>query len=109
MILLRSLIEDYLDQRSDNSGYLFINRYGNHLTARYVQMMIKDYAKVAGIRKRVTPHILRHSFATHLLKNGVDIRAIQQLLGHSNLSTTQIYTSVDMETLKNVYDRAKLV
>ncbi len=107
--ITKSLIEDYLDQRSDDSEYLFINRYGNHLTARYVQMMIKDYAKVAGIRKRVTPHILRHSFATHLLKNGVDIRAIQQLLGHSNLSTTQIYTSVDMETLKNVYDRAKLV
>jgi integrase/recombinase XerD len=107
--ITKNLIEDYLDQRSDDSEYLFINRRGNHLTARYVQMMIKDYAKVAGIRKKVTPHILRHSFATHLLKNGVDIRAIQQLLGHSNLSTTQIYTSVDMETLKNVYDRAKLV
>ena len=75
----------------------------------YIQMMIKDYAVAAGIKKRVTPHILRHSFATHLLKNGVDIRAIQQLLGHANLSTTQIYTSVDMHTLKNVYDRAKLV
>ena len=70
--------------------------------------MIKDHAKRAGINKRVTPHILRHSFATHLLKNGVDIRSIQQLLGHSNLSTTQIYTSVDMHTLKNVYDEAWL-
>lgn len=105
----RDLIEAYLAKREDYSDYLFINRSGNHLSPRYVQMMIKDYARVAGIRKRVTPHILRHSFATHLLKNGVDIRAIQQLLGHSNLSTTQIYTSVDMETLKNVYDRAKLV
>lgn len=104
----KKLIEDYLAKRKDDSEYLFINRSGNHLTPRYVQMMIKDYARVAGIRKKVTPHILRHSFATHLLKNGVDIRAIQQLLGHSNLSTTQIYTSVDMETLKNVYDRAKL-
>jgi len=107
--LTKSLIEEYLAQRNDDSDYLFINRCGNHLTPRYIQMMIKDYARVAGIRKKVTPHILRHSFATHLLKNGVDIRAIQQLLGHSNLSTTQIYTSVDMETLKNVYDRAKLV
>lgn len=102
------LIEDYLAQRDDDSEYLFINRNYEHLTPRYVQMMIKDYARVAGIKKKVTPHILRHSFATHLLKNGVDIRAIQQLLGHSNLSTTQIYTSVDMNTLKNVYDRAKL-
>lgn len=105
----RDLIEAYLAKREDCSDYLFINRSGNHLTPRYVQMMIKDYARVAGIRKKVTPHILRHSFATHLLKNGVDIRAIQQLLGHSNLSTTQIYTSMDMETLKNVYDRAKMV
>ena len=103
------LIEEYLAKRDDDSEYLFINRYGNHLTPRYVQMMIKDYARVAGIKKKVTPHILRHSFATHLLKNGVDIRAIQQLLGHSNLSTTQIYTSVDMKTLKNVYDKAKLI
>ena len=70
--------------------------------------MIKEYAKDAGITRRVTPHILRHSLATHLLKNGFDIRAIQQLLGHSNLSTTQIYTSVDMHTLKNVYDDAVL-
>lgn len=105
----KTLIEGYIEKKSDDSEFLFINRSGNHLTPRYIQMMIKDHAKVAGIKKKVTPHILRHSFATHLLKNGVDIRAIQQLLGHANLSTTQIYTSVDMQTLKNVYDRAKLV
>ncbi|HHT19405.1 MAG: tyrosine-type recombinase/integrase [Euryarchaeota archaeon] len=105
----REILVEYIQKRSCDSEYIFVNRRGNHLTPRYVQMMIKDYARVAGIKKKVTPHILRHSFATHLLKNGVDIRAIQQLLGHSNLSTTQIYTSVDMETLKNVYDRAKLV
>jgi integrase/recombinase XerD len=105
----KELLEEYLLVRGDHSDYLFVNRSGNHLTPRYIQMMIKDYATVAGIKKRVTPHILRHSFATHLLKNGVDIRAIQQLLGHANLSTTQIYTSVDMHTLKNVYDRAKLI
>jgi len=104
----KELLNNYFSFRGDQSDYLFVNRSGNHLTPRYIQMMIKDYAKAAGIKKRVTPHILRHSFATHLLKNGVDIRAIQQLLGHSNLSTTQIYTSVDMHTLKNVYDRAKL-
>jgi integrase/recombinase XerD len=103
------LIEEYIKKRQFDSEFLFVNRFGNHLSPRYVQMMIKEYAKLAGIRKKVTPHILRHSFATHLLKNGVDLRAIQQLLGHSNLSTTQIYTSVDMQTLKNVYDRAKLL
>ena len=89
-----------------DSEYLFLNQEGNTLSPRYVQLMIKDYAEKAEITKKVTPHVLRHSFATHLLKNGVDIRAIQQLLGHSNLSTTQIYTSVDMHTLKNVYDDA---
>jgi integrase/recombinase XerD len=103
------LMEDYLSKSSMEGDYLFVNRSGKHLTPRYIQMMIKEYAEAAGIRKKVTPHILRHSFATHLLKNGVDIRAIQQLLGHSNLSTTQIYTSVDMQTLKTVYDRAKLL
>lgn len=103
------LMEDYLSKSPMEGDYLFVNRSGHHLTPRYIQMMIKEYAVAAGIRKKVTPHILRHSFATHLLKNGVDIRAIQQLLGHSNLSTTQIYTSVDMQTLKTVYDRAKLL
>ncbi len=102
------LIDDYIEKKPNEDEYLFVNRSGNHLTPRYIQMMIKTHAEKAGIKKKVTPHILRHSFATHLLKNGVDIRAIQQLLGHSNLSTTQIYTSVDMQTLKNVYDRAKL-
>lgn len=100
------LIEDYI-QNNEDVEYLFVNRQNKPLTSRYIQLMIKKYAEEIGIDKKVTPHILRHSFATHLLRNGVDIRAIQQLLGHTNLSTTQIYTSVDMETLKNVYDKAK--
>lgn len=94
--------------KSNKNEYLFLNRQGTSLSPRYVQMMIKEHGEEIGIKKKVTPHVLRHSFATHLLKNGVDIRVIQQLLGHSNLSTTQIYTSVDMETLKNVYDKAKM-
>ena len=102
------LIHEYLDKRGVENEYLFVNQRNTSLSSRYIQLMIKEYAKDAGITRRVTPHILRHSFATHLLKNGVDIRAIQQLLGHSNLSTTQIYTSVDMHTLKNVYDDAVL-
>jgi len=102
------LIEEYLELRKSETDYLFLNRFDKPLTPRYIQMMIKNYAEIAGIKKKVTPHILRHSFATHLLKNGVDIRVIQQLLGHSDLSTTQIYTSVDMETLKTVYDKARM-
>lgn len=104
----KELIEEYLEFKESATDYLFLNRFNKPLTPRYVQMMIKNYAEIAGIKKKVTPHILRHSFATHLLKNGVDIRVIQQLLGHSNLSTTQIYTSVDMETLKSVYDKARM-
>lgn len=102
------LIETYLAKRSQNSEYLVVNKKGNPLTPRYIQIMIKKYGKKAGISKKVTPHVLRHSFATHLLKNGVDIRVIQQLLGHSSLATTQIYTSVDMDTIKTIYDKAKM-
>ncbi|MCL2687009.1 MAG: tyrosine-type recombinase/integrase [Methanobrevibacter sp.] len=104
----KELIEEYLIVKDTDSDYLFTNKDNNPITTRYIQLMIKDYAKEAKINKNVTPHILRHSFATHLLKNGVDIRAIQQLLGHASLSTTQIYTSVDMETLKFVYDKARM-
>lgn len=102
------LIHEYLDKRGVENEYLFVSQKNSTLSSRYIQLMIKEYAKEANITRKVTPHILRHSFATHLLKNGVDIRAIQQLLGHSNLSTTQIYTSVDMHTLKNVYDDAMI-
>ena len=103
----KSLILEYLNLKDETDKYLFTNRQGNPLTPRYVQIMIKKYGEIAGISKKVTPHVLRHSYATHLLKNGVDIRVIQQLLGHSSLSTTQIYTSVDMDTIKSVYDQAK--
>ena len=103
----KALIIKYLNLREQDNKYLFVNKQGNPLTPRYIQLMIKKYGEEAGIKKKVTPHVLRHSYATHLLKNGVDIRVIQQLLGHASLSTTQIYTNVDMETIKSVYDKAK--
>jgi integrase/recombinase XerD len=105
----QQLIEKYLIQKDkrEYSRYLFSNRQGCHLSNRYIQIMIKDHANAAGVKRTVTPHVLRHSFATHLLQNGVDIRTIQQLLGHANLNTTQIYTHINTKTLKNNYDSGR--
>lgn len=85
------LIQKYLKKRTQKSKYLVVNKSGNQLTPRYVQLMIKKYGNESGIKKKITPHILRHSYATHLLEQGVNIKIIQEILGHSNLSTTQIY------------------
>ncbi|NQT29757.1 MAG: tyrosine recombinase XerC [Candidatus Saganbacteria bacterium] len=85
---------------------IFINRRGSRLTARSIESMIVFYAKKAGLTKKVTPHTLRHSFATHLLAGGADLRMVQELLGHVSLSTTQVYTHITKERLKEVYDSA---
>lgn len=88
----KQLIQKYLEKRTQKSNYLVVNKSGNPLTPRYVQLMIKKYGNESGIEKKITPHILCHSYATHLFEQGVNIKIIQQLLGHSNLSTTQIYS-----------------
>jgi len=108
-------IRSYLDKRQDNTKPLFIRYSGSkkvdlsgnyqRLTARSIQRMVGRYAKLAGITKHVSPHTLRHSFATDLLMNGADLRSVQAMLGHSNIATTQIYTHITDPHLKEVHQK----
>lgn len=108
-------VEQYLAMRQDTLAPLFISYSRNveattsgdyrRLTARSIQRMINKYARLAGITKHVSPHTMRHSFATDLLMNGADLRSVQSMLGHSNISTTQIYTHVTDAHLKDVYEK----
>jgi len=99
-------IERWLVERGSGPGPLFLGERGARLDTRMVRRILGRARAGAGIEKRVTPHTLRHSFATHLLNRGADLRSVQELLGHSNLSTTQIYTHVTTHRLKEVYDKA---
>ena len=90
----------------DTEPALFINRLGRRLSARTVQQRIKKWALLAGIDKHVHPHMLRHSFASHLLESSNDLRAVQELLGHADISTTQVYTHLDFQHLARIYDDA---
>jgi tyrosine recombinase XerC len=103
-------MRSYMDKRTEakvrDRDAVFLNKSGRRLTDRSVRRVIDKHIKVCSIAERVSPHSLRHSFATHLLDRGADLRSVQELLGHMNLSTTQIYTHVTMDRLKNVYDKA---
>lgn len=90
-----------LDVKPEFVDVAFLNRYGRQLTRAMIFTIIKQLSAMAGIRKTVSPHTLRHSFATHMLQNGADLRIIQQLLGHEDITTTEIYTHVDVGDLRN--------
>ena len=109
-------VRDYLDVRTDSLPALFLNNSRNlqtadtsgnyrRMTTRSVERIVEKYARLAGITKHVSPHTLRHSFATDLLMNGADIRAVQSMLGHADISTTQIYTHVTDVHLKEIHDK----
>ena len=92
--------------KQKRSNYLFLNFHGNNLTRQGVWKKLKPEVRKAGIQKNITPHTLRHSFATHILENGADLRIVQELLGHADISTTQIYTHLSNKQLADIYNRA---
>src|SRR3989338_5298854 len=106
-------VKAYLDKRTDLSPYLFVSHDAagdaredsGPLTPRSIQRLVEKCAKAAGITKRITPHVLRHTYATTLLRNGADIRSVQAMLGHSSITTTQIYTHVTDKTLREVHKK----
>jgi site-specific recombinase XerD len=106
----KTAVKNYLKARKDMGEALFVNvargkGKSARLTPRSIELMIKQYAAKAGITKKVTPHVLRHSFATDLLQNGADIRSVQQLLGHASINTTQIYTHVTDSHLREIHKK----
>ncbi len=105
-----SSLRRYIDKRgispAKDTGCVFCNRSSGRLTDRSVRRIVNKYIKKLSVEEKISPHSLRHSFATHLLDRGADLRSVQELLGHMNLSTTQIYTHITSERLKSVYDKS---
>jgi len=99
----QKILDDYLKIRKANTNYLLVNKHGNKLNERTVRKIIEETTKKARLNVHVTPHVLRHTYATHMLNEGADLKSVGDLLGHENLSTTQIYTHVSNERLRNVY------
>ena len=103
-----SAIEKYMDKRPElkpKEDSLFLNSVGRKITVRSIGRIVKKYTGISGIPKNISPHVLRHTFATHLLGSGADLRAIQEMLGHRNLSTTQRYTHASIEKIMEIYDK----
>ncbi len=107
----RERIDDYLDQgrpqlvKQKSCPFLFLNNRGGAMTRNRFWQIINGIAIHAGTRHRISPHMLRHSFATHLLAGGADLRAVQMMLGHADISTTQIYTKIETNRLKSIHQR----
>ncbi len=107
----QSAIVEYLEKargkllKNKVSNHLFVSKFGMKLNRRRIWKLIKQYAILANISKRISPHTLRHSFATHLLEKGADLRIVQELLGHSNIATTQIYTHMNKDRLKSIHKK----
>ena len=105
-------VKEYLQEarphlsHSDAEQALFLNRRGDRLTRQGLWQILKGYAKSAGLDKEITPHTLRHSFATHMLNGGADLRSVQELLGHANISTTQVYTHLTTEHVRRTYEKS---
>ena len=102
-------LKKYLEEgRRKNKGrksdYLFLNRYGEHISRQYFFMQVKKYAEQVGVNPEISPHTLRHCFATHMLEHGAELRAVQEMLGHSNIATTQIYTNISSKRILSAYD-----
>jgi tyrosine recombinase XerC len=101
-----SAIRAYQAGKKKETAAIFLNKNGRRITDRGVRNIVDKYLRLASITQGVSPHTLRHSFATHLLNRGADLRSVQELLGHANLATTQIYTHITTERLKSIYDKA---
>lgn len=94
-----------LTKKNSSEPNLFVNRFGRPISRQSLWNLIKFYAREARIKKRLTPHVLRHSFATHILERGADLRIVQELLGHANIATTQIYTHINKDRLKSIHQK----
>jgi len=107
-----SLVREYVEEarphliHNVDEKALFLNRRGERLTRQGFWQILKGYAKSAGLDEEITPHTLRHSFATHMLSGGADLRSVQQLLGHANISTTQVYTHLTSEHIRRTYEKS---
>lgn len=103
--IYRNEIRNHQEIDKKSKDILFVNRHGRKLTRAMIFTIIKDLTEKAGLKKNISPHTFRHSFATHLLKNGADLRAIQQMLGHESITTTEIYTHIDREHLTEIINK----